>query len=313
MTTGNSTPRSDEVQRNDEPSKIFALANVPLVIGVIAAYAFFLASLYVTSLGQAFHFPIANLLTSVDYIQFIPQTLAIRNGNYALLLILSTPFLFIIPARHAFKLGFARGFARGRARARERDVTMEKSMIVHPLKSGLMSTANPTKPRLPRWLFQFISRVKARWSSGITGGDAWALSKTVFWVWLMLLLWSIAWDTYWNAGKLAKEYLEKNGRIYTIYLKGAQPQTEGKLFLQSSMYLFAIRDQDNSILAIPQAQVSLITAPLQPPTLATPVPGNASPTTTATPPPASPPSTSPASSVSPTTAATGSPTPSTPK
>jgi hypothetical protein len=45
-------------------------------------------------------------------------------------------------------------------------------------------------------------------------------------------------------------------------LKGNEASLEGKLFHQSSDYLLVKRDRDNSIIAIPRTEVSLITAPL---------------------------------------------------
>jgi hypothetical protein len=245
MNTANPTPPS-EVQRRDEISKISALANVPIVISVIAVYAFFLSSAYVASLTEAFRFPIANYLTSIGYVQFIPQTLVIRNGAYGYLLIFSIPLMCIILIRQIFQL-------------------------------RKPQPADQAKPWQPRWLFEFIARVKARLGiSDMTGYEAWALLKIVFWSWAALLLWGLAWDTYWNAGNLVKEYLRQKGRLYTIYLKGAQTHIEGKLFLQSSVYLLVLRDQDNSIIAIPETEVSLITAPLQFPS---PTPSGASPAT----------------------------------
>jgi hypothetical protein len=258
MDTSNPTT-SSEIQRRNEISTVSALVNVPIFLSVIALYAFFLSSLYVASISRALRFPIANHLTSIDYVQFIPQTLAIRNGAYGLLLILSMPLLFIILIRFVFQLATAQ------------------------------PTYQATKPWQPRWFGEFLTRVKARFGfSNMTGDAAWALLKISFWSWVVLLLWVFAWDTYWNAGDLVEQVVRPHGRIYKIYVKGNKVPLEAKLFLDSSQYLFAIRDQDDSVIAIPQTEVSLITAPLQSAsTDTTPTPINPSPSTPATPSPTS--------------------------
>jgi uncharacterized membrane protein YtjA (UPF0391 family) len=171
MNTAKQTP-PPEIQRRDDIFK--ALANVPILISVIAVYAFFLSSLYVTSLTEAFGFPIANLLTSIDYIQFIPQTLVIRYKEYVLFCIPLIPLLFIVLIRLVFVLPSA-----------------------HP--------ADPTKPWQPRWFFERLAQVKARLGfAGMTGNDAWEILKISFWVCVILLLWSFAWDTYRHAGNFVK-------------------------------------------------------------------------------------------------------------
>lgn len=69
-------------------------------------------------------------------------------------------------------------------------------------------------------------------------------------------------DIYTNAGRELREDLRQRS-VSIVSRRNDLPSVQGKPFLQTSRYLLLFASQDDSLIAIPQAEVSLITTPLK--------------------------------------------------
>jgi|ERR1700730_6926090 hypothetical protein len=109
-----------DAQRVDDKPNFLTWAIFPALISGAAVWAYVLSSLYVSSVSDAFNFPIGDYLDLIDYVQFLPQLWG--TGPLMLLLILLLVYSYIkVIAKYSKKpriLKMPRGRRRWEARWR---------------------------------------------------------------------------------------------------------------------------------------------------------------------------------------------------